>query len=45
MRDHPWIIAAAAFALAVIGWVVVFHTSKVSDREASRTRAAYSRVN
>ena len=33
VRDHPWIIAAAAFALAVIGWVVVAERPPKSPME------------
>ena len=39
VRDHPWIIAAAAFALGVIGWVVVAERPPKSPiaTEAART--------
>ena len=42
VRDHPLIIAAAAFALAVIGWVVVAERPPKSPirTEAARTLAA-----
>ena len=38
VRDHPWIIAAA-FALGIIGWVVVAERPPKSP-EAARTLAA-----
>ena len=42
VRDHPWIIAAAAFALAVIGWVGV--AERPQSEPLARFRSMKSRA-